>query len=133
MENKMTEDKELKNKAPKAKKPPKKFPAKKLPGLLKKSYTQKKFNSKILKKIYIPEDKKLIESLFSEKYTKGKKELIRVPRENQFTKKELSQLKKISKSIKKNKGRVKLVPFIAVAGRKNGNPLCNAGNFRCKM
>ena len=116
MENKRTEDKELKNKAPKAKKPPKKFSAKKLPGLLKKSYTQKKFNSKILKKIYIPEDKKLIESLFSEKYTKGKKELIRVPRENQFTKKELSQLKKISKSIKKNKGRVKLVPFIAVAG-----------------
>ena len=100
----------------KEKKPVKKFPAKKLPGLLKKSYTKKKFDSKIIKKIYISDDKKFVEELFSEKYTKGKKELIRVPREKLFTKKELAQLKKISKSIKSNKGRIKLLPFIAVAG-----------------
>lgn len=103
-------------KTEKEKKPVKKFPAKKLPGLLKKSYTKKKFDSKIIKKIYISDDKKFVEELFSEKYTKGKKELIRVPREKLFTKKELAQLKKISKSIKSNKGRIKLLPFIAVAG-----------------
>ena len=99
--------------AKKAKKPPKTFPIKKLTGFFKKSYTQKKFD-KILKKIYIPEDKAMIQSLFSEKYQKGKKELLRIPRDKVFTKKELAQLKTLAKSIKANKGRVKLVPFIAV-------------------
>ncbi|WP_407425651.1 hypothetical protein, partial [Treponema sp.] len=83
----------------KEKKPAKKFPAKKLPGLLKKSYTQKKFD-KILKKIYIPEDKAKIQSMFSEKYTKGKKELIRVPRSSEYTKAELKNLKVLAKNIK---------------------------------
>ena len=98
----------------KAKKPAKKFPAKKLPGLLKKSYTQKKFD-KILKKIYIPEDKAKILSMFSEKYTKGKKNLIRVPRSSEYTKAELKELKVLAKNIKQNKSRFKAAPFIAVA------------------
>ena len=45
----------------------KKISAGKLPGLLKKSYTKKDFDKKILKKLYVEEDKKLITSLFSEK------------------------------------------------------------------
>ena len=98
----------------KAKKEPKNFPVKKLNSFFRKSYTQKKLD-KILKKIYIPEDKALIESLFSDKYEKGKKELVRIPRDKVFTKKELSQLKTLAKNIKANKGRIKLVPFIAVA------------------
>ncbi|MCR4821948.1 MAG: TIGR03545 family protein [Treponema sp.] len=97
----------------KARKPAKKVPAKKLPGLLKKSYTQKKFD-KILKKIYIPEDKAKIQSMFSEKYSKGKKELIRVPRDSEYTKAEIKELKVLAKSIKQNKGRFKAAPFIAV-------------------
>lgn len=111
----ITENKKTKTENKKTKKPEKKFPAKKLPGMLKKSYTQKKFESKILKKIYIPEDKQKVLSMFSEKYTKGKKELIRVPRTNEYTKKELKDYKTLVKSIKANKGRIKLLPFIAVA------------------
>lgn len=98
----------------KSKKSPKMFPAKKLPGMLKKSYKQKKFD-KILKKIYIPEDKALIQSMFSEKYQKGKKELIRVPRDSQYTKAQLKSLKVLVKNIKSNKGRFKAAPFIALA------------------
>lgn len=98
----------------KAKKPAKTFPAKKLPGMLKKSYNQKKLD-KILKKIYIPEDKQLLQSMFSEKYQKGKKELLRVPRETQYTKAQLKELKVLVKNIKKNKGRFKAAPFIAVS------------------
>lgn len=111
-----TENEKLKTenkKEKKAKKPAKKFPAKKLPGLFKKSYTQKKFD-KILKKIYIPEDKQKVLSMFSEKYTKGKNELLRVPQNSQYTKAELAQLKTLAKNIKANKGRFKLLPFIAV-------------------
>ena len=76
----------------KNKKEAKTFPLKKLTGFFKISYTQKKFD-KILKKIYIPEDKEKIQSLFSEKYQKGNKELLRIPRDKNFTKKELVQLK----------------------------------------
>ncbi|MBQ9206609.1 MAG: TIGR03545 family protein [Treponema sp.] len=108
-----TENKEV-AKAKKRKKPAKKFPAKKLPGLLKKSYTQKKFD-KLLKKIYIPEDKAKIQAMFSEKFEKKGKELIRVPQNSEYTKAELAQLKALAKNVKANKGRIKLVPFIAVA------------------
>ena len=97
----------------KEKKTPKMLPLKKLPGLFKKSYTQKKFD-KLLKKIYIPEDKARIQAMFSEKYQKGKKELIRIPRDFQFPKKEAASFKLLAKNIKQNKGRVRLVPFIAV-------------------
>ena len=101
-------------KTEKVKKPAKKFPAKKLPGLLKKSYTQKKFD-KLLKKIYIPEDKAKVQAMFSEKFEKKGKELLRVPQNSEYTKAELNSLKVLAKNIKQNKGRIKLVPFIAVA------------------
>ena len=51
----------------------KKIPAKKLSGLFRKKYTKEKFEKKILKKIYIESDSKLVESIFTETSTiKGK-------------------------------------------------------------
>ncbi|MBQ8680301.1 MAG: TIGR03545 family protein [Treponema sp.] len=111
-----TENEKLKTetkKEKKAKKPEKMLGIKKLPGLFKKSYTQKKFD-KLLSKVYVPEDKALIQSMFSEKITKGKTEKLRVPRDYQFPKKQRKSLKLLAKNIKKNKGRIKLLPFIAV-------------------
>ncbi len=93
------------------------FPAKKLPGLFKKAYTKDALEKKILKKVYIPEDRQLIAALFSENVTKGKKKprtLVVVPKTRVFTKPELKQLKGIAASIKKNKARFKAVPFIAL-------------------
>ena len=110
-ENQVAETKS--GKPSKEKKAPKMLPFKKLPGLFKKSYTQKQFD-KILKKIYVPEDKQLVISMFSENYQKGKKELLRVPRSYEFPKKEKKALKLLAKNIKQNKGRFKFVPFIAV-------------------
>lgn len=97
----------------KVKKPAKMYPSKKLPGMLKKSYTQKKLD-KILKKIYVPEDRQLVQSMFSEKYQKGKKDLLRVPRESQYTKAQLKSFKVLVKNVKSNKARFKAAPFIAV-------------------
>lgn len=99
------------------KKEVKTFPVKKLPGLLKRKYSEKKLNKKLLKKIYIPSDKKLVQDLFSAKETNKKgKELIFIPSDKTFTKKELNHLKSIIKEVKSQKGRIKLVPLIAVAG-----------------
>ncbi|WP_294428127.1 TIGR03545 family protein [uncultured Treponema sp.] len=97
----------------KSSKAEKTLPVKKLPGLFKKSYSQKKLD-KILKKIYIEEDKQNFIALFSEKYTKGKKELLRVPLDSKFSKNEVKKLKVLAKDIKNNKSRIKLAPFIAV-------------------
>ena len=94
----------------------KKISAGKLPGLLKKSYTKKDFDKKILKKLYVEEDKKLITSLFSEKEKVKGTEKIFIAKDRQFTKKEFKNLKTIAKSIKKNGGRFKFVPFAACAG-----------------
>ena len=50
----------------------KKVSAKKLPGLFKKKYTEDKFKKKVLKKIYIDADKKLVEKQFrKQKDSKG--------------------------------------------------------------
>ena len=107
-------------KTPKAKKeakPPKeikKYPAKKLPKLFKKTFTQKQFEKNILGKLFIPEDKNYLSSLFkSAGQNKKGQELLAIPMDQEFEKKELSRLTTMAVEIKKNKGRVKLLPLIA--------------------
>lgn len=97
-----------------AKKEQKKFPTKKLPRLFKKKYTEKKLNKKIYSKIYVPEDKKYIQSLFVECGTKGKKniQLFAISKDLTFTKKEIKRFKNLKKELKKQKGRIKLLPLI---------------------
>lgn len=104
-----------KAKAKKTKKAEKKVSAKKLPGLFKKAYTDKDFEKKILNKLYIPEDKNYVASLFSGKVTKKGKTLKCISADAEFSKKELKRIKALAKSISKNKGRFKVVPFAAVA------------------
>ncbi|MFA6937157.1 MAG: TIGR03545 family protein [Treponema sp.] len=112
----MAEKKQTKDltKQKKAEKPEKKFPAKKLPSLFKKSYTEKKFNKKILKKIYVPEDKKTVESMFKKGANPKKPECYAVSMDGLYTKKELKNYKLLAKQIKGQKGRVKFAPLIAV-------------------
>ena len=110
-------------KAPKAKKEPKPpkelktYPFKKLPKIFKKTYTQKQLDKKVLNKLFIPEDKKYIASLFKES-GKNKKDvaLFSVPKDTLFEKKEINHLATIASEIKENKGRIKLLPLIATVG-----------------
>lgn len=92
----------------------KKLPAKKLPSLFKKAYTEKALEKKLLKKLYVAADKDLVKNLFTEKIQKGKTEKLKTDLTKEYTKSELKHFKEIAKSIKKNKGRVKLVPLAAV-------------------
>lgn len=94
----------------------KKVSAKKLPSLFKKSYTEKEIEKKLLGKLYVESDKNLIKSLFTEKIQKGKKEKFRADLSKTYTKSEIKHFKEIAKSIKNNRGRVKLVPLAAVIG-----------------
>lgn len=108
--------KEKKSKAPKM------VGVKKLPSLFRKSYTEKAFSKKILSKIYIEEDRKLVESIFTDKITKNKKgvelktPLIAVPKTSKFPKTEVKKLKLIGKAIRKNRGRVRWIPLAVIAG-----------------
>ncbi len=103
-----------KEKAPKPPKEVKKFPAKKLPKLFKQSYTQKQFDKKIIGKLFIPEDQTYLKELFKPagKNKKGV-DLIAIPSDLMFEKKELTRLDTLSKEIMQNKGRVKLLPLFA--------------------
>lgn len=107
--------KETKVAKAKTKKESKKIPTKKLPGIYKKKYTEKKINKKLYSKIYVPEDKKYVQSLFVECEKKGKKNIpiYAIPRDLTFTKKQITRLKKLKKELKKQKGRIKLLPLIA--------------------
>ena len=105
-------------KAPKAKKEKapkqlKTYEAKKAPKIFKKTYTKKQLDKKILKKLFIPEDKKYIESLFKEAGTNKKGiTLYAVPKDALFEKKEINHLATIAAEIKQNKGRIKLLPLL---------------------
>ena len=108
-------EKTKKIKKTKAPKTEKKYPRSKLPLIFKKAYSSKKFEGKIEKKLYVPADKTYVSSLFKQSKDKKGREVLRVPAECEFTKKEIKRLKLLSKQIKANKGRIKVVPFIAVA------------------
>lgn len=103
-----------KEKKPKKEKVVKKLPAKKLPSLFKKAYTEKAIEKKLLKKLYVAADKESVKNLFTEKIQKGKTEKLKTDLTKEYTKSEIKHFKEIAKSIKKNKGRVKLVPLAAV-------------------
>ena len=89
---------------------------KKIPSLFRKKYTAKKLEKKIFKKLYVPDDKKYVKSLFAEVEKKGSKQIpiYAIPQEKreQLAKKEMKRLKALAKQIKSQKGRVNVVPLV---------------------
>lgn len=104
----------MKEKKQKKEKTVKKFPAKKLPSLFKKAYTGKNLEKKLLKKLYVEKDRVEVQALFTEKVQKGKTEKLKADFSKTYTKAELKHFKEVAKAIKKNKGRIKIVPLVAV-------------------
>ena len=81
--------------------------ARKLPGIFKKTYSPKKIENKIYKKIFIPADLELIKSIF-EPHPKKQGNLF-VPRDKQISKRQLKKFKAIAKEIKRQKASFKLI------------------------
>lgn len=90
--------------------------AKKLPGILKKAYTKDEIQKKLISKIYIESDKKLISSFFSVEVSGQKEKKYKANLDVSYPKKEFKHLKSIAKSIKSNRCRFRIGPFAAVAG-----------------
>lgn len=108
--------------------------AKKLPKNLKTSYTQKQLTKKVLKKLFIPADRTFIQAQFVEDVVftkkmqekeaqlklKGKKvnpfeKKFCIPVDRTYPKSEFLRLKSIGIQLKKQKGRIRFIPLIAVA------------------
>ena len=90
----------------------KKTPFKKLPWMFKKAYTEKSLEKKLLKKLYIPADREFVAAQFSA--DEGDTAKLRIHR-TEYDEKDFRRLKVLSKQIKRQKGRVNLVPLAAVA------------------
>ena len=101
---------------------------KKIPSLFRKKYTAKKLEKKIFKRLYVPEDKKYVKSLFVEVEKKGAKQIpiFAIPTEKteQLAKKEMKRLKLLAKQIKSQKGRVNFVPLIVTIAFIVAIPIC---------
>ena len=101
---------------------------KKIPSLFRRKYTQKKLEKKIFKKLYVPEDKKYVKSLFTEVEKKGSKgiAIYAIPPEKaeQLAKKDMKRLKLLAKQIKKQKGRINFIPLIVTLAFIAAIPLC---------
>ena len=98
------------------------LPAQKLPKLFKKTYTEKALEKKILKKIYIDEDRELVKSIFTERITQDKKgRVLKTPKvavslQKEYPYGDVKSLKLIAKAVKNNRGRFRAVPFAVVVG-----------------
>ena len=101
---------------------------KKIPSLFRKKYTAKKLEKKIYKKLYVPDDKKYVKSLFTEVEKKGAKQIpiyaIPADKAEQLAKKDMKRLKLLAKQIKKQKGRVNFVPLIVTIAFIAAIPIC---------
>ncbi|MCQ2578433.1 MAG: TIGR03545 family protein [Treponema sp.] len=109
LEKKSVSEKEV------GKKTPKTLPMKKAPKMFKKTYREKKFKKKILKKIYIPSDLALVKSVYSlETDAKGRKIYVNnLDRKLETAK--IKRLKVVAKQIKKNKKGIRVLPLIITA------------------
>lgn len=109
LEKKSVSEKEV------GKKTPKTLPMKKAPKMFKKTYREKKFKKKILKKIYIPSDLALVKSVYSlETDAKGRKIYVNnLDRKLETAK--IKRLKVVAKQIKKNKKGIRVLPLIISA------------------
>ena len=91
------------------------FPVKKLPLVMRKTYTEKALYRHVLKKIYIPEDQKIVSSLFVKGANPLKPERYAIPTDLMFTKKEFKRIAFIGKEVKKaSKARVRMIPLLAL-------------------
>lgn len=89
-------------------------PAKKLPGFYRKKFSEKDFEKKVLKKIYIETDKKLVESQFKKGTDKKGREILSFDRNSKIEKTEFLRCKKIALDVKNQKFGIKLVTLLAV-------------------
>ena len=104
----------VKTKKDVAKKEPTKVLAKKLPKIYKKQYTEKAFEKKLLKHLYIETDKDLVKQLFETSTDKKGRTVMVVPKDKQIAKKDFARYKVLAKQIAEQKGGIKIVPLLAV-------------------
>ena len=115
----MAEDKIINNKGGEEK-PAKKakavklLSAKKLPSMFKTQYTEKDFNKKILKKIYIEADAEFIKQHFAPAKDKKGRDVLAVELNSTLPKSDVIKFKLLAKQIKAQKGGIKFVPLFAV-------------------
>lgn len=89
-------------------------PAKKLPSLFKKEYAQDKFEKKILNKIYIEQDKKLVQGIFTLATNQKGQQVYKADLTGTLAAQDVNRCTQIAKQINAQKGGVKIVPLAAV-------------------
>ncbi len=91
------------------------YPWKKLPASFKRTYSERGLKRSILKKIYIPEDRDAVASLFLIGGNEKKPSKLAIPQDLMFTKKEIKKYKYLAKEIKnQNRFLIRLFPLAAV-------------------
>ncbi|MBQ1670710.1 MAG: TIGR03545 family protein [Treponema sp.] len=88
--------------------------AKKLPKLFKKEYTDEQFEKKILNKIYIEDDKKLVQKLFESQKNEKDVAVLKVNLDKELDAAQVARCNQISKQIAAQKCGIKFVPLLAV-------------------
>ena len=91
----------------------KELPKKKLPSLLKRSYSQWALENMLIKKIYIPEDKVFLTSLFVQGADPKHENRYAVPSDRLFSRRELARCKSLTKAINSHRGIVHVIPLVA--------------------
>ena len=80
----------------------------KIPYIFDDDFSEKEFEKNLLSKIYVPADQQFISSL----YEKSEEGIYSLRGNLELSKQEQKKIKTIAAQIKKQKGRIKLVPLI---------------------
>lgn len=88
---------------------------KKAGGIFAKKYRLEKVEKKLFSRIYVDADREWVRTLFVEAEDKKGRKYLAIPKDVRFTKKEANRLKLISKDVKSQKGRVKIVALLITA------------------
>lgn len=90
-------------------------PWKKLPDVFKRTYSERALKRKLLKKIYIPEDRLKVESLFVLGANEKHPNKVAVSKDLMFSKKEIKKLRSLAREIRnQSKLMIRLIPLVMV-------------------
>jgi uncharacterized protein (TIGR03545 family) len=86
--------------------------AEKLPALFRKEYAEKKFEKKLLARLFVPADREFVRSLFT---ASADRKTLAIPKDAQISREDRLRLKRLAKQVGSQKLRVRVLPFAAVA------------------
>ncbi len=97
---------------------------KKLNRIYSRKYSERRLKSRLLKKVFVPEDKEFVKNFLIEETNKKNKKYFYFDKTKITDKKDIRRLNRIAKEVRKQKARVRIIPILAIIAIIAGLVFC---------